>query len=414
MKRFLQNEDGNFVMVGALLTVPIIMALGMSVDYSRMLNAKNEAQIGVDSAALAAAREPSMSDEEVRALAKSFVMSNVIGNDDVDSESITVTRSADGAVTVSLDTELPTEFMQVAGYPSMSINVSAVAAMDGDPSTITGNDSGCVYLTDPRNTGLKMEDDSRFSTNCAIMINTRGKAIDISDDAQAEFESICAQGSISATPGSLTPQQKDNDCDFVLDPFEGMAQPAELSAACSTSAKLNVNNNDDISLSPGVHCGAVTVNNKGTLELEPGTHYFKGGLDIHNGGTLTGDDVLVALNKGVYKYNISGTLDISGRKTGDYAGFVIYNEDFKGNSNRIIVGKKASFNAEGLIYLPNTSMLLDTSINEHASQSILVADRFELSGDAAFHARIDATSEVPIPSNIGGGSAAGGAVRLID
>lgn len=51
---FTKDENGQFAIMGALMTVPLVMAVGVAVDYSRMTLARAEMQTAVDAAALAA------------------------------------------------------------------------------------------------------------------------------------------------------------------------------------------------------------------------------------------------------------------------------------------------------------------------------------------------------------------------
>jgi hypothetical protein len=393
MKNFLRDTSGNFAISGAIAAVVTITLVGMAIDLSRLDSARSHAQNAADLAALAAAKETDMTNDQLKEFARAFFLANKAGEGEYKAGDIEVKREKDGVVNVSLDAVLHSTFMKIGDFPSLNFSVEAAAVL-GDQST---SNMGCVYLTDPRNTGLKMSGSSGFSTNCVIMITTNGKALDLRGSATATFAGICANGSISAATGAVTPDRKIDDCTVVVDPFAGMSPPTELSAGCLGTIAIEIKGGESASLPAGVHCGKISVANKGLLELEPGVHYFKAGLDVHGGGTLEGDEVLLAFDKAIDTYTLSGKLDVNGLKSGDYKGFVIYHEDYSGNSNKIIVGANASFRADGVIYLPNTNMRLYTATNDLATQSILVADRFELEGNAAFHAKIDKTSMTPLP-----------------
>ncbi|SOE08608.1 putative Flp pilus-assembly TadE/G-like protein [Hoeflea halophila] len=397
MKQFSQDRSGNFSLMAAILMLPLILAAGLAVDFSRLVNAKYHAQGAVDAAALAAANNPHMTDEELSTLARQYLVGNMSGEGEYKQSDISVRRNGTGTVDVSFNAVLNPFFMQVADYPKLAFGVSAAATLGG----ASAENTGCVFLTDPRNTGLNMTDSSKFITNCVIMITTRGTAIKTGSSARAEFSGICANGSISASPGTLTPSEKLDSCSVVVDPFGGMSPPRELASSCISSGS-STGSGQVKSLSAGVHCGMVTVSNNGTLNLKPGIHYFKAGLDLQGGGTLQGEDVLIALDKSVSTYTLSGKLNVTGLQSGSYKGFVIYHQDFSGSSNSIVVGPAADFRADGVIYLPNTNMKISTAVNELATQSILVADRFELQGNASFHAKIDTRSKTPLPDLIGG------------
>ena len=59
--RFLRNIGGNFAIAFSLLTVPLMGAAGLVVDYSSMHFAKSHLQDVADAAALAAAKELALS-----------------------------------------------------------------------------------------------------------------------------------------------------------------------------------------------------------------------------------------------------------------------------------------------------------------------------------------------------------------
>jgi hypothetical protein len=56
MRKFLECRKGNFTMVMALASVPVIFAVGAAVDYSRATNARSFAQAQADATALTAAQ----------------------------------------------------------------------------------------------------------------------------------------------------------------------------------------------------------------------------------------------------------------------------------------------------------------------------------------------------------------------
>ncbi|MEM9999728.1 MAG: pilus assembly protein TadG-related protein [Pseudomonadota bacterium] len=393
IEKFSRSKSGNISMMFALLLVPIILSAGMYFDYSRVSDARSQTQNAVDAATLAAARETEKSDEELGDFSREFLFANRTDSGVYALEDIDVSRSADGTVTISLAATIPSVFMKIGNFRNLDYSVTASAVLRDAPVGGTG----CVYMTDPRNTGLRLEDNSQFSSNCVVMITTKGVAINISDRAVADLSDFCTNGRIVASGGSLTPNAPIADCDVVVDPFSSMSRPKELSGACVTNSDLTVTQSQAFNLAAGVHCAEIRIEMGGKISLDPGVHFFPDGLVVEQGGTLEGDDVLLAFDRQTRNYYLSGTLDVSGLTSGPYQGFVIYHEDYIGPSNSIHVEDGASFRADGVIYLPNTNMKLEADINGSATQSILVVDRFELANDAGFHAVIDSSSATPLP-----------------
>ncbi|MCB1383591.1 MAG: VWA domain-containing protein [Notoacmeibacter sp.] len=77
LKRFSLNRDGNIAIIGSLLAVPLVLAVGIGLDYSSLGTTGNSLQQSLDSASLAIAREgTTLSDAEANAIAAEFLKSN--------------------------------------------------------------------------------------------------------------------------------------------------------------------------------------------------------------------------------------------------------------------------------------------------------------------------------------------------
>ncbi|MCC0028639.1 MAG: pilus assembly protein [Brucellaceae bacterium] len=77
-KRFLGSTDGNMALMTGALAIPLVLALGVSIDYSNLAKRASSLQQAVDSAALAIAREGmTITDAKARAIAREFVGANL-------------------------------------------------------------------------------------------------------------------------------------------------------------------------------------------------------------------------------------------------------------------------------------------------------------------------------------------------
>jgi len=76
MKRFIQNEDGNFGIVFVLAAGIVMTTLGMAVDINRMHTTNRDLQSIVDGAALAGALKAEMSDAERIAAVEQAILEN--------------------------------------------------------------------------------------------------------------------------------------------------------------------------------------------------------------------------------------------------------------------------------------------------------------------------------------------------
>jgi Mg-chelatase subunit ChlD len=133
-RRFLSNTAGNTAMIFALGAMPLIMAAGAAVDYSRATQARAVLQAAVDSAALGATADKAlvadimMGNGEVKL--RERVENYLKANDAVDAlngiDSIAVDfDDKNQSIVVSVRGALNTSLMKVAGIQAMDISASA-------------------------------------------------------------------------------------------------------------------------------------------------------------------------------------------------------------------------------------------------------------------------------------------------
>jgi Flp pilus assembly protein TadG len=133
---FARSEEGTVAIVFALVTVVLILVTGIAIDLGRVVHAESKIAASLDAAALAAAkslRGSNLSDDEVASVARKFFNANVAGSGGDYARIGTVSVSVDrerNAVTLSVDSEVPTVFVQVAGIEKVSLPRSSVAVYD--------------------------------------------------------------------------------------------------------------------------------------------------------------------------------------------------------------------------------------------------------------------------------------------
>jgi len=81
MKKFLTDRSGNFAIMAAIVMVPILAAVGLSIDYTNALRVRNEMQQAADAAALAAASTQGLSDTQLKKLADKVFNTNFTSDD---------------------------------------------------------------------------------------------------------------------------------------------------------------------------------------------------------------------------------------------------------------------------------------------------------------------------------------------
>lgn len=390
--RIAREQEGNVSILFGLIGSLLILAVGVAIDYASFYNRSEDVQAALDTAVLAGARSPG---NEITIAGNVFSRTLSATQPDFDQSTLSPSFSVlpGGGVTGSTTGQIKTLFLGIVGIRDLPLSVGSTA----ERGAVGNTSKGCVFLTDPSNTGLEMQGTSSMSADCTIQITTDAVAIDMSGNSTASFDAICAAGTINAPVGSLTPEAALPGCTPVVDPFNMLSPPQIVGQGCTSSGDIAVANSQTTPLAPGVHCGAVTVDNGGTLELASGMHVFRGGLNAAGNSTITGTDLMMVFEENINTYVLDGNVDITGLMTGDFQGFVIYHEDYVGSSNTVEVGPVANFKADGLIYLPNTHIIISSNANELATRSILVTDRLEFSGNSSFTATIQENSNTPLP-----------------
>ena len=125
-----RREAGNIGMTFALLLAPLIMGVGVSIDYIRAYNARDRLQQDIDAAMLASVKDyNSLSDAQLSAYVKTWLVeqeespSYTLGTVNIDRSSYTISATASGAV--------DTVFMHLFGKDAIPISATSQALGPG-------------------------------------------------------------------------------------------------------------------------------------------------------------------------------------------------------------------------------------------------------------------------------------------
>lgn len=112
---FFRHVSGSTGPLFGLMAVPLLLAVGVAVDYVRLYDRQTELSAVLDGAALAAATAKGASDAERTAIAKSYVNENL---SDPSASKLTV-RVTGNSVVATINEELPSMLMQLGGVDTM-------------------------------------------------------------------------------------------------------------------------------------------------------------------------------------------------------------------------------------------------------------------------------------------------------
>jgi Flp pilus assembly protein TadG len=123
---FAGARGGNVALTFAMATLPIIGGVGAAVDFSRANSIKSAMQAALDSTALMLSKEASTDTASQLQTSATNYFKALFNRADAPNPTITVSYTASGgsAVVVNGSVSMPTKFLGVIGYNSLTINSS--------------------------------------------------------------------------------------------------------------------------------------------------------------------------------------------------------------------------------------------------------------------------------------------------
>lgn len=126
LRKFLESRSGNFAILSGVTMIPLCLAAGLAVDYSRHHSAQRHLQEMADATSLALAASKEQNQARLEQIANDYLAANR-----TDSRVREVQVASVVATTESVDVELigsiPTTFMGIAGYQQLDVGASALA-----------------------------------------------------------------------------------------------------------------------------------------------------------------------------------------------------------------------------------------------------------------------------------------------
>jgi Flp pilus assembly protein TadG len=135
LRRFGASQKGSVAIMFALSAIPVLLAVGASVDFVRYTALSTELQSALDAAALSAAASTDSPDSQRVALAKATFMENA-NNGEISKATVDF-KIKGGAVLASAKYEMPTTFMRLASVDAMQIPaITEVSIPEGKTAEI--------------------------------------------------------------------------------------------------------------------------------------------------------------------------------------------------------------------------------------------------------------------------------------
>jgi Flp pilus assembly protein TadG len=369
-RRFRKSADGSIAMTFAFALVPIVIAVGAGVDYSRANSVKSVLQATLDSALLAGAKDGSPSWSQV---AGDWFQTNLAAKS-LTSATPTFTLGDGGSYMGSVTASVPTSLLGIIHIQSMNVTANATAlASNPDDSCIMTLDHGqsLSHISLTLN-GAPIVNLTGCSIRSNTSLNCNGHDGNVTKGVAAGMASACGK------PTSNAP--------LVPDIYTDLAK--NITTKCG-SAKPGVDWPATGSIPTGA--GIITVNTGSYTE-----YHICGDLNLSGTGYLTGtaptsDSVIIIENGSL---NIADKASINTLKTaivmtGDntvassvnfpngtgklatlslspptdsanpWQGVALYQDPKLTYKIDDTWGPGATFNADGLVYLGNANVVTD-------------------------------------------------------
>ena len=175
-RAFLRAEKGNVAMIFALTLVPMTIAAGTGVDFSRAMIVRSRLSTALDAAGLAVGASSGFSQSQIQALAQNYFDANYTLDSSYGSRpTVTVVKDSNSA-TLSANMTMPTVLMGVAGIKTLDVGFSS--------QVVWGQTKLWVALV-LDNTGSMDESDSTGTTKMSALKTASHSLLDMLQNASA-------------------------------------------------------------------------------------------------------------------------------------------------------------------------------------------------------------------------------------
>lgn len=369
----------------ALAALPLFGFVGAGVDFSRAASARTAMQSALDAAALMMVKDAKNVDTaQLTANAGTYFNAN-FQNAEVENLQPAVSASSTSsgyAVDMSMTGSINTRFMGIIGFPSLKIAVRSKATSNSDGL-------GCVLALDQHLSGAVSAQGSNTTVlnGCSLYDNSDSvTAMAVGGTAHITSRSVGVVGNLTGAANITAAEGIRTGIGAIADPYANSNFPAFF--AC-TEQNFKANNN--VTISPGVYCGGISVNAGATLTLQPGIYYLDGGgLQVNGGAAVVGSQVTLVFSSknrndfATATINGNATINLTSPSSGPTAGIVIFGD------RRIPAGTSFKFNGGstqylgGAIYVPTGEVSFAGGAGTSTSCTQLIARSIVFTGNSQF------------------------------
>jgi Flp pilus assembly protein TadG len=404
VREFQRDRRGSVASIFAIAAPVLLMFAGGVADYTQALMQRQQLQIAIDSATLAAAKELGLADarrENVNAVVEAMVLHNIASKGGSGAAPTLTTQVATEPLEIAVVARQLTQpyFGSAFGLLPTQLEVTSVARIVGRPNI-------CVLALDPQSKGtISLEKNARVTgNNCAVFSNSTHKnGIKSKNSASLTASTICTAGGRDGGPGNFSPEPI-VDCPTFDDPLLGRPEPTI--GACGPSTLNMVTSS--ATLRPGTFCGGLTIKKGAQVKLDPGIYIIKDGpLVVEDAAKLSGSGVGFYLvgTGAVVTLNSGSSIDLAAPTAGAMAGLLLFESRKQPTTGLHQILSDDARNLLGTIYVSRGRLHIDANapIADKSAYTAIVARMLTLYGGPNLVLNSNYTlTDVPVPEGIKG------------
>ena len=364
LRRLLRDARGSVALIFALAMPVFITGLAMSVDFVLWIKQRSEMQGVADTAVLSAAQSYG---EAGNLTAAQSAANNVITAHGLHMMTANTQLTGGGSgVEVTLSHPGKAYFSGALPMSPPVIKVRSVAMVAEQ-----GSDA-CLLALDPSaSQSIWLDSNAEINApNCTVHADSaHSRAFDAYSNSKITAGEICAVGGYGGGSSHYNPTPT-TSCPFIADPLAGVSAPN--TAGCDHSGhEIDGEEDDPVTLGPGVYCGGLTIKGDSVVSFDPGTYVIKNGeffVDSNSRISGTGVTFYFTGSDATIFFDSNVQVDFTAPTTGPQQGIIFFEDrsapllrEHRLFSNNISRLEGAVYLSRGLLWLDSNSQIAANS-----------------------------------------------------
>lgn len=417
---FRRCQRGATAILFAITSVVVMIAMGGTIDYIRLVSIKTKMQSIIDAAVILSARAITVAQTDeaaIEAIAKNYI--DKYADTSLTNPSVIVAVNLQ-ARRVNIDMRVDAQTYFNMPLLDRKMNASATAEVIGQmPICVLGLDNSLMGT-------VTLRQSARLTANgCAVYSNSaQANSITVDFGGRLIAELVCSAG---GGYGDIQPALT-KDCPPLEDPLAGRAPPStdvcdhtdkaigieksimtsELGQALSTTGEVapelltsefetittdgatltesggqTASEGGIVVLSPGVYCGGILIGGNASVELEPGVYVLRDGpLYVTENARLYGRNVGFYFkgDSATLYFDAQTSISLTAPATGTLAGLLFYEDPLAKNGRLFSILSDDARELTGTIYLSGGTLVVDADqpVADQSAYTAIVARRLAL------------------------------------